>query len=220
MNHTNSTKVHDPSAAQYDRLAAEFSYVLPDALFGLCFDFLQPGQRLLDIGIGTGLSALPFAKLGLEIYGLDESQEMLKVCQSKEFTGELKQWDLTSSPWPYSTGFFDHLIACGVMHFVPALEPIFQEAARMLRVNGIFAFTIKSPLPGACKGMDQNTYITEIIEGVHIYSHCRSNLEPILAGCGFNRMKELKVLLRRGLVDQDDIYTLFIAQKSAQPGFV
>jgi predicted TPR repeat methyltransferase len=218
MNQTDSIQAHDPSAAEYDRLAAEFSYVLPDALFGLCFEFLQPGHRLLDIGIGTGLSALPFARLGLEVYGLDESQEMLKVCQAKKFTVDLKQWDLTSSPWPYSAGFFDHLIACGVMHFIPALEPIFQEAARMLRANGLFAFTVKSPLPGAGKDKHQNTYITEIIEGVQIYSHCRSYIETLLAGCGFNSVKELKVLLTRGLIDQEDIYTLFIAQKSGQSG--
>jgi len=48
----------------------------------MCFEYVNPQDRLLDIGLGTGLGSLPFAKTGLEIFGIDGSGEMLKICKS------------------------------------------------------------------------------------------------------------------------------------------
>ncbi len=39
---------------------------------------LQPGQRLLDVGCGTGRHAVPLAALGLQVTGVDLSPEMLE----------------------------------------------------------------------------------------------------------------------------------------------
>ena len=49
---TDSATLHDAYAA-YDCYLAE-------ALFGLCYEFVQPAQHLLDLGIGSGLSAASF----------------------------------------------------------------------------------------------------------------------------------------------------------------
>ncbi len=84
MNSHDAIQIHDQYAADYDRLANEDGYVAPEALFGLCFEYLRPGQRLLDIGIGTGLSSLPFARAGMAVYGLDGSAEMVKECEKME----------------------------------------------------------------------------------------------------------------------------------------
>jgi predicted TPR repeat methyltransferase len=61
----------------------------------------NPQDRLLDIGIGTGLGSMPFAKTGLEIFGIDGSVEMLKICKSKEFATDLKQFNLQNTPRPF-----------------------------------------------------------------------------------------------------------------------
>ena len=45
-------------------------------------------DRLLDIGIGTGLGSLPFAKTGLEIFGIDGSGEMLKCLKFFVLSGQ------------------------------------------------------------------------------------------------------------------------------------
>jgi ubiquinone/menaquinone biosynthesis C-methylase UbiE len=50
-----------------------------EALFGMMFEYVLPGQPILDIGIGTGLIAALFKKAGLEVYGIDISGEMLEV---------------------------------------------------------------------------------------------------------------------------------------------
>lgn len=67
MESKNMVNTHDKSAAEYDRLAKEQSWFGPKVWFGLCYEFMKPGDSLLDIGIGTGLSSLPLHKAGLQI---------------------------------------------------------------------------------------------------------------------------------------------------------
>lgn len=90
MKSINSISVHDEEAARYDQQVREYKCFAHDVLFGMCFEYVHPHDRLLDVGIGTGLASLPFAKMGLEILGLDGSTEMLKVCKSKGFANELE----------------------------------------------------------------------------------------------------------------------------------
>ena len=80
-------------ASDYDHLAQKYQWYGPEILFGLCYELVKPGDSLLDIGIGTGLCSSLFFKHGLEIYGLDNSDEMLEMCRQKGITTELKKWD-------------------------------------------------------------------------------------------------------------------------------
>jgi SAM-dependent methyltransferase len=206
----NAIQAHDQSAADYDRYASECGCFVPDALFGLCFEYVQSQQRLLDIGIGTGLSALPFARTGLQVFGLDGSAEMLEICKSKNFPVELKQFDIRKRPWPYPDQFFDHAIACGVFHFIPDIVAIFQEVARLVRPNGIFAFTTKAPV----KEIKRN-YSTERIGAVQIASHSKGYIGELLTAFGFDKLKELKILLSRGPGERDDLYYAWVTKKGS-----
>lgn len=58
-----SRGAHDRTAAWYDDAAREAGW-FPQALFGLCFDRMRPGQRLLSVGIGTGLCAARSRRTG------------------------------------------------------------------------------------------------------------------------------------------------------------
>lgn len=82
MNNSDSITVHDEQAAEYDQQVREYRWFGPEIVFGMCFGYVNPQDRLRDIGIGTGLGALPFAKTGLKIFGIDGSGEMLKICKS------------------------------------------------------------------------------------------------------------------------------------------
>ncbi len=207
MNPSDAIRVHEQYAVDYDRLANEDGYVLPQVLFGLCYEYLHPGQRLLDIGIGTGLSSQPFAGAGMAVYGLDGSAEMLKACEKKHFAAGLKVWDLRDSPWPYADHFFDHVIECGTLPFLPELEVVFAETARVLRPRGIFAFTIKGTGAGTGK------LTSETIDGVQIYSHSQKYIEGLLMGSSLEKRKQFKFLLSRGPGLQDDLYSMCVAQK-------
>jgi ABC-type dipeptide/oligopeptide/nickel transport system ATPase component len=105
-----SIRVHDEHAFGYDREARETGWFGPEVLFGLCFEYVRPHERLLDIGIGTGLGSMLFARAGLEVFGIDGSAEMLEICRSKDFAEDLREFDLRGMPLPYSDGSFDDAI--------------------------------------------------------------------------------------------------------------
>ena len=130
-------------AREYDADSARYEWHGPEVVFGLVFEYLSEGQTLLDIGIGTGLSALPFHRAGLVVDGIDESKKMLEVCGAKNVTRELKQHDARRTPLPYDDGVYDHVVACGVFHLVEDLGPLMAEASRLLKPGGVFVFTFE-----------------------------------------------------------------------------
>lgn len=215
MGSMDAIQVHDRYAADYDRLTVEYGFVLPDALFGLCFEFMQTGQRLLDVGIGTGLSSAPFARAGMAVYSLDGSVVMLKVCEKKKIAVELKPGDIRTAPWPYADQFFDHVIECGTIQFLPELEVVFSEAARLCQPAGTFTFTSKTPGAEPQAGASQGSYTVETIDGVPVYTHDPHYIATLLNEYGFERRKALKVLLSRGPGLGDDVCTVLVAQKMA-----
>jgi ubiquinone/menaquinone biosynthesis C-methylase UbiE len=144
MKNAKDEKLHDRYAADYDDIAMKSGSHLGEVIFGMCFEYITPGSLLLDIGIGTGLSSILFARAGLEIYGLDESQKMLDVCKRKGFAKELLQYDIAKLPLPYAENTFSVAVCCGVLHELCDLRPIFTEVYKTLKPNGIFALTIAS----------------------------------------------------------------------------
>lgn len=140
----------------------------------MSYEFVKPGETLLDLGIGTGLASIKFSTIGLKVYGLDYSEEMLNVCRSKSFTEELKLHNLRGDELPYDDNSFNHTICCGVFHFLSDLENIFSEVARIMKEGGIFAFTIST----------DNTakeYIEQMIGwGVPIYRHSPNHIKKLL----------------------------------------
>jgi len=54
MNKSDSITVHDEEAAEYDQQVREYHWFGTEIVFGMCFEYVNPQDRLLDIGIGTG----------------------------------------------------------------------------------------------------------------------------------------------------------------------
>ena len=69
---------------KYDDAIKQQKWYGAEILFGMVYEYLKKNDKILDIGIGTGLSATAFYKAGLEIYGLDNSLEMLEACKQKK----------------------------------------------------------------------------------------------------------------------------------------
>ena len=214
-------RAHDDEAAQYDQQVQQYEYHVHDVLFGMCFEYIRANDRLLDIGIGTGLASLPFARVGLEIFGLDASAEMLKICESKSFAKELKTFDLRDIPYPYSEGFFDHVISSGVFHFFGELKEIVQEVSRVMKPGGIFAFTVaaEDSAQDETVGRSPRAY-TKIPTswGEAIFAHSDAYLTKVLRDNGFDKMKMQKVLIRGGDKDCEDLlFKVYIAKRVEPP---
>lgn len=184
------SSLHDAYAADYDRQVGEYGSYLAEALFGLCYASIQPGERLLDVGIGTGLSSALFAKAGMQVYGMDFSPEMLKICQAKGIGVDLKLQDVQQFPWPYPDGFFDSLVCCGVLHFIPAMEGIFGEARRVLRAGSSFSFTTKVP-----SSSSEGKYEHVSAGDFDVYAHPITYISELIQQSKFEQYKRLVCLV-------------------------
>jgi predicted TPR repeat methyltransferase len=194
---------HAQYAHDYDRLTAEYHCYAAEVLFGLLYEYVQPGQHLLDLGIGTGLSAAPFAKAGLVISGADFAPEMLAVCRAKGFAVDLRLVDLSRSPWPYPPRVFDHALACGLLHFFETLDSFLASAVRVLRPGGCLAFTTK-PAPAAGPQVVRVT-----AQGQNIYLHSPALVADLAARHGLTVLKDLQFYVGA------DLFTAYVTRAKA-----
>ena len=199
--------VYRELASQYDNEVKAYSSYGHEVIFGMSFEFVNAEEKMLDIGIGTGLASIHFSKIGLKVYGLDDSREMLTACQSKSFTEALKRCDITRETIPYKNHYFDHVVCCGVLHFVSDLTALFSEVKRVMKGGGIFAFTIAP----------QETLADYIAEptawGVSIFKHAPRYIMELLETNGMELLKEQRLLIKGAdKVNFDMLFSVFIGR--------
>jgi SAM-dependent methyltransferase len=95
-----------------------------------------PGERLLEIGVGTGLIAQSFTALGRRVVGVDLSDRMLGHARSR-VPGRLVRGD--AAALPLRDGSVDACLAVHVLHLVGDLDRVLAELARVLRPGGRLA---------------------------------------------------------------------------------
>ncbi|MGC9517420.1 MAG: class I SAM-dependent DNA methyltransferase [Methanomicrobiales archaeon] len=174
-------------ADEYDDMARELESHSADIIFGLLFEYIQPGQSLLDLGIGTGISSNLFKKYGLKIYGLDNSPDMLDVCEKKNIAVDLKLFDLENETFPYGNQQFDHIISVGVFHFFHYLDNFFKEAKRILKPGGTFSFTVIVSPSEIDHEFNQEYEID-------VYSHSEKYVKTLIDKYKLNCLKKIRFL--------------------------
>lgn len=107
------------------------------------------GDRLLEIGCGTGEHAKRFAAAGYDVTAIDPAGGMLSLAREKcEGKGDV-DFRETGLPDPALEGKFDVVVAIrGVVNHLPPedLGPAFESVADRLADGGVFVFD-NSPLP-------------------------------------------------------------------------
>lgn len=204
-------------APGYDSYINRCRWYGPEMLFGLMYEFISPGETLLDLGIGTGLSALPFHKAGLKIYGLDGSQAMLQLCEKKNIAQELKQCDFSNPFIPFEIEF-NHIISYAVFHFLFDIQPLLSKISEKLIRGGIFGFSADVYNPSTDKDYLETSvpgiYIKTQQNGPIIYKHTIEYLENTLTNTGFRLIKTTYFLAFQDLNSQREVYfQLIIAAK-------
>jgi ubiquinone/menaquinone biosynthesis C-methylase UbiE len=112
---------------------------------------LSAGAKILDVGCGTGASALPAAEtVGAKgsVIGADLSARLLDRARSKAKARgitnvEFRVADMTSLGYP--DGHFDAVVSVFSVFFVPDMEGLVRELWRMVRPGGKLAVTTWGP---------------------------------------------------------------------------
>jgi len=99
---------------------------------------VQAGQRVLEVGVGTGLS-LPHYPEDCHVTGVDISEAMLHQARERaellQRTGiDLRLMDARELSYPDAT--FDHVLAPYVISVVPEPEKVMAEIRRVCKPGG------------------------------------------------------------------------------------
>jgi phosphatidylethanolamine/phosphatidyl-N-methylethanolamine N-methyltransferase len=117
---------------------------------------LKPGDRVLEVGVGTGIS-LPLYPRDVRITGIDVSREMLDKARARVARAKLTNVDslleMDAEAMAFPDASFDKVVAMYVVSVVPRPAKLLEELHRICRPHGeIFVvnhFQSENPVLGS-----------------------------------------------------------------------
>ena len=141
----------DEYAVRFDRhLVQSLKYrgpgLLHDAVRRACSLKLRPFRfaAAVDLGCGTGLIGEAFRDQSGHLAGVDLSPAMIKKAGKKRLYDELHVGDVVAWAATRPDTSVDLVLAGDLFVYMVDLGPVFDQVARLLRRDGLFAFTIQS----------------------------------------------------------------------------
>lgn len=129
-------KVYAAYSNVYDALFKRFFY--PRIKHAITYMDIKPGERVLDVGVGTGLSFYVFPR-HCNVVGIDLSQEMLRKAKEKIDTQGLDHITVLNMD-AMNIGFrdnsFDKVFISHVVSVVPDPYRVMEEVRRVCKKDG------------------------------------------------------------------------------------
>jgi predicted TPR repeat methyltransferase len=138
---------YDQWAQSYDDDLTSWSYQAPRVVAETVVTRHPAAGSALDVGCGTGLVGRALRALGFagEILGLDISQASLEIARHWGAYDSLEHADLQQR-LPLDDDSVDVVVCVGVMTYLPDVEAVWREFARVARPGGLVAATQREDL--------------------------------------------------------------------------
>src|SRR3954468_8811371 len=140
----------DQYAANFDTALVEsLGYrgpqVLFDAVRSACLTHRKPAnfKHAIDLGCGTGLAAVAFAKMVDQFIGIDLSPAMIEKARATGLYTGLKVTDMLEGLRSTPRSGAELVLSADAMVYVADLFPVLKEASRVLAPGGLLAFTLE-----------------------------------------------------------------------------
>ncbi|CAN5337951.1 methyltransferase domain-containing protein [soil metagenome] len=170
----------DQYAPRFDKtLVQDLDYCGPEVLLKAVLAARHAAKlpahftRAIDLGCGTGLAAREFVSLVDEFIGIDLSPGMIERARATGFYARLDVTDMLQGLRAEADASANLVIAADAFVYVPELKDLLHEAARVLKPQGLLAFTVE----------------THAGEGVMLgkglrYAHSADYLRDVIADAG------------------------------------
>jgi demethylmenaquinone methyltransferase/2-methoxy-6-polyprenyl-1,4-benzoquinol methylase len=208
MNQTSAH--HESNRAFYDRISRAYDLIADASerqarLTGLHAIDLKKGERVLEIGFGTGNEILDLAALvgpTGKVCGIDISSGMLAVAQRKleqkptDTPVELRQGD--ARQLPYGDGSFDAVYGSFTLELFPEedLPGVLAEARRVLRVGGRLGIVSMAKVkPGEKPSFLENVYVWMHRHFPHIVDCRPIDVASLVTSAGFHVDRQIDLTI-------------------------
>lgn len=139
-----SSAAFDTIADRYDTIwtVTTIGRLQREAVWNRVDPLFAPGDRILDLGCGTGADAVHFAERGISVHGIDGSGEMVRLARTKGVDAQhLALEDLSQL-----SGVYDGAISnFGSLNCVERLDGVAANLARLIRFRGLLAICLLGP---------------------------------------------------------------------------
>jgi predicted TPR repeat methyltransferase len=138
---------YDTWAQSYDDDLTSWSYQAPTRVAEIVVTRDPAVGSVLDVGCGTGLVGRALRARGCagQILGLDISQASLEIARQGGAYDSLEQADL-QQPLAVQADTVDAVVCVGVMTYLPEVEAVWREFARVARPGGLVVVTQRDDL--------------------------------------------------------------------------
>jgi ubiquinone/menaquinone biosynthesis C-methylase UbiE len=108
---------------------------------------LSPGQRVLDVACGTGNTAIPAARTGVEVIGVDIAPNLLEQARQRAAAENLsvKFEEGDAEELPFKAREFDVVVSMFGAMFAPRPELVVKELLRVCKPGGLIAMANWTP---------------------------------------------------------------------------
>ena len=93
----------------------------------------QPGDRVLDLGCGTGQLTAEIAATGAQVLGVDRSPDMIAEARAKFPALQFEVCDARELPF---RGEFTAVFSNAALHWIPQAELVVSGVAQALKAGG------------------------------------------------------------------------------------
>ena len=151
------------------------------------------GDRMIDIGCGSGEAGLYFSNRFREVHGMDISSVAIRVAKQRGLLA--CQIDLNTQPLFYSDRFFDLVLCLDVIEHIFDPYHLLCEIRRVLKPKGIFVLSYPNIgflsyrlhlLTGTFPATSGDTFP---YDGGHLHYWTLSDMRRLLKQYGFSIFK-------------------------------
>lgn len=138
---------YDEWATSYDADLTSWSYQAPEVVARTVVARHPDAQSVLDVGCGTGLVGRALRAQGFtgRLLGLDLSAASLELARASGAYDSLEEADLQQR-LAVDDASVDAVVCVGVMTYLPDVESVWRELARVTRPQGVVVVTQREDL--------------------------------------------------------------------------